>query len=88
MPLGVGGPPAGNFIFWWVNQDTHDTQDTQDGGKAGLRASERLAGQKMAYGLSNCPFGPVPSAKHQAGAVLGVLGVLGVLAKALEREAA
>ena len=43
VPLGVGGPPAGNFIFWWAGQDTQDTQDTQDGGKVGLRASEKLA---------------------------------------------
>ena len=38
VPLVVGGPPAGNFIFWWADQDTQDTQDTQDGGKVGLRA--------------------------------------------------
>ena len=72
VPLGVGEPPTGNFIFWWADQDTHDTQD---GGKVDLRASERLSGQ-------TCEL------THQAGAVLGVLGVLGVLAKALEREAA
>ena len=72
MPLGVGGPPAGNFIFWWADQDTQDTQDTHDGGKVDLHAS----GREMA-----CELTP------QAGAVLGVLGVLGVLAKALECEA-
>ena len=88
MPLGVGGPPARDFIFWWADQDTQDTQDTHDGGKVGLRASERLSRQEMACALSHCPIGSVPSTKHQAGAVLGVLGVLGVLAKALEREAA
>ncbi len=43
VPLGVGGPPAGDFIFWRADQDTQDTQDTQDGGKVGLRASEKLA---------------------------------------------
>jgi hypothetical protein len=58
VPLGVGGPPAGNFIFWWADQDRQDTQDTQDGGKVGLRASERLAaierlsGQEMACELA------------------------------------
>ena len=77
MPLGVGVPPAGDFIFWRAGQDRQDSQDSQDGGRAGLRASERLAGQEMACELT-----------HQVGAVLGVLGVLGVLAKALEREAA
>ncbi len=38
VPLGVGGPPAGNFIFWRADQDTQDIQDTHDGGKVGLRA--------------------------------------------------
>ena len=51
VPLGVGRPPAGNFSFWWVDQDTQDTQDTHDGGKVGLRASERLASQEMACEL-------------------------------------
>ena len=41
VPLGVGGPPAGNFIFWWAGQDTQDTQDSQDCGRVSLRA--RLA---------------------------------------------
>ena len=75
VPLGVGGPPAMDFIFWRAGQDTQDTQDTHDGGNVGLRA-EPLSH----WVCSKCEV--------QAGAVLGVLGVLGVLAKALEREAA
>ena len=52
MPLGVGEPPAGDFIFWWAGQDRQDSQDSQDGGKVGLRASERLASQEMACELA------------------------------------
>ena len=45
VPLGVGGPPTRDAIFWWADQDPQNTQDTQDGGKVGLRARKWLARQ-------------------------------------------
>ena len=63
--------------FLASGQDTQDTQDTQDGGKVGLRA------EPLFHLVSPKCEVQIPSAKYQAGAVLGVLGVLFVLAKAL-----
>jgi hypothetical protein len=41
---GGGRVARKGFHFLVGGQDTQDTQDTHDGGKVGLRASERLAG--------------------------------------------
>ena len=71
VPLGVGGPPAMDFIFWRAGQDTQDTQDTHDGGKVGLRAS----GQEMACELAKGLRAYAPSRRSPGS--LGCPGCLG-----------
>ena len=62
MPLGVGGPPARNFIGRWAGQDTQDTQDSQDCGRVGFAPSNWPARSHWDNGrLARCVDCPWPA---------------------------